>query len=93
MSSLFLWLYPSISWPEAPTLASADSSSYVVAAGTPGPSVQKGSSTLPGLLCPQMEEERLSTIDRDNHLLLEKVATIMRTRGRTDGRNDTTQRR
>ncbi|XP_004858537.1 uncharacterized protein C17orf105 homolog [Heterocephalus glaber] len=38
----------------------------------------------------KMEEERISTIDRDNRLLLEKVATIMRTRGQTDCQNDST---
>ncbi|XP_064412858.1 sperm axonemal maintenance protein CFAP97D1-like isoform X1 [Latimeria chalumnae] len=36
----------------------------------------------------KLEEERLSTIDRDNHLLLEKMSCIMRTRGRIDNRND-----
>ncbi|KAM5278711.1 uncharacterized protein CFAP97D2 isoform 1-T1 [Hipposideros larvatus] len=41
----------------------------------------------------KLEEERLSVIDRDNCLLLEKVSCIMRTRGQTDNRNDYTHRR
>ncbi|CAG5116833.1 unnamed protein product [Candidula unifasciata] len=36
----------------------------------------------------QLEEERLSTIERDNRLLLEKMSYIMRTRGRVDNRNN-----
>ncbi|XP_064639059.1 sperm axonemal maintenance protein CFAP97D1-like [Lineus longissimus] len=36
----------------------------------------------------QLEEERLATIERDNRILLEKMAYIMRTRGRIDNRND-----
>ncbi|XP_045139752.1 uncharacterized protein CFAP97D2 [Echinops telfairi] len=36
----------------------------------------------------KLEEERLSIIDRDNRLLLEKIAYIMRTKGQTDNRND-----
>ncbi|XP_040192309.1 uncharacterized protein CFAP97D2 isoform X2 [Rana temporaria] len=35
----------------------------------------------------KLEEERLSTIERDNHLLLEKMSTIMRTKGRLDNKN------
>lgn len=44
-------------------------------------------------VCPQLEEERLSVIDRDNYLLLEKISCIMRTRGQMDNRNDYTHRR
>ncbi|XP_036314766.2 uncharacterized protein CFAP97D2 [Pipistrellus kuhlii] len=40
----------------------------------------------------KLEEDRLSVIDRDNRLLLEKVACIMRTRGQTDSRDDYTHR-
>jgi E3 ubiquitin-protein ligase TRIP12 len=40
-----------------------------------------------------LEEERLSVIDRDNRLLLEKVASVMRTRGQTDSRSNFTHRR
>ncbi|XP_039250546.2 sperm axonemal maintenance protein CFAP97D1-like [Styela clava] len=36
----------------------------------------------------QLEEERLSTIERDNRILLEKMSFVMRTRGRVDNRND-----
>ncbi|XP_075446573.1 uncharacterized protein CFAP97D2 [Ascaphus truei] len=36
----------------------------------------------------KLEEERLSVIERDNHLLLEKMSTIMRTKGRIDNKND-----
>ncbi|ESO83783.1 hypothetical protein LOTGIDRAFT_76553, partial [Lottia gigantea] len=36
----------------------------------------------------QLEEERLTTIERDNRILLEKMAYIMRTRGRIDNKND-----
>jgi len=35
----------------------------------------------------QLEEERMSTIERDNRLLLEKMSQIIRTRGRVDNRN------
>ena len=35
-----------------------------------------------GSLCPQMEEERLSIIDRNNYLLLQRVASAMKTRDR-----------
>ncbi|XP_055100999.2 uncharacterized protein CFAP97D2 isoform X3 [Symphalangus syndactylus] len=41
----------------------------------------------------KLEEERLSVIERDNRLLLEKVASVMRTRGQTDSKNDSTHRR
>nr|KAF6427282.1 CFAP97 domain containing 2 [Rousettus aegyptiacus] len=40
----------------------------------------------------KLEEERLSVIVRDNHLLLEKISCIMRTRGQTTNRNDYTHR-
>jgi hypothetical protein len=36
----------------------------------------------------QLEEERLATIERDNRILLEKMAHTMRTRGQIDNRND-----
>jgi len=36
----------------------------------------------------QLEEERMSTIERDNRILLEKMSLVMRTRGRVDNRND-----
>jgi E3 ubiquitin-protein ligase TRIP12 len=36
----------------------------------------------------QLEEEKMSTIERDNRILLEKMSHIMRTRGRVDNRND-----
>ncbi|XP_060237401.1 uncharacterized protein CFAP97D2 isoform X3 [Meriones unguiculatus] len=39
----------------------------------------------------KMEEERLSVIDRDNCLLLQRVASAMKTRRQTDGQNDLTQ--
>jgi len=35
----------------------------------------------------QLEEERMSTIERDNRLLLEKMSQIIRTKGRVDNRN------
>jgi len=35
----------------------------------------------------QIEEERMSTIERDNRLLLEKMSQIIRTRGRVDNKN------
>ncbi|XP_052018372.1 uncharacterized protein CFAP97D2 isoform X2 [Apodemus sylvaticus] len=41
----------------------------------------------------KMEEERLSVIDRNNYLLLQRVASAMKTRGQTDGQNNFTQRR
>ncbi|XP_015855263.3 uncharacterized protein CFAP97D2 isoform X2 [Peromyscus maniculatus bairdii] len=41
----------------------------------------------------KMEEERLSVINRDNCLLLQRVASAMRTRGQTDSRNHFTHRR
>nr|XP_004663486.1 uncharacterized protein CFAP97D2 [Jaculus jaculus] len=41
----------------------------------------------------KLEEEKLSTIDRDNHLLLERVASVMRTKEHTDSRNNSIQRR
>ncbi|XP_029388124.1 uncharacterized protein CFAP97D2 isoform X1 [Mus pahari] len=40
----------------------------------------------------KMEEERLSTIDRNNYLLLQRVASAMKTRGQSDGQNNFTQR-
>uniref|UniRef100_UPI00398E624A uncharacterized protein CFAP97D2-like n=1 Tax=Pristiophorus japonicus TaxID=55135 RepID=UPI00398E624A len=36
----------------------------------------------------KLEEERLSTIERDNQLLLNKMSTIMRTTGRIDNKNE-----
>ena len=36
----------------------------------------------------QLEEERLATIERDNRILLEKMAFIMRTTGRIDNFNN-----
>ncbi|XP_067841617.1 sperm axonemal maintenance protein CFAP97D1-like [Heptranchias perlo] len=36
----------------------------------------------------KIEEERLSTIERDNQILLEKMSAIMRTRGRIDNKNE-----
>lgn len=36
----------------------------------------------------QLEEDRLALIERDNRLLLEKMAYIMRTEGRIDNKND-----
>uniref|UniRef100_A0A8C0H5X6 CFAP97 domain containing 2 n=1 Tax=Chelonoidis abingdonii TaxID=106734 RepID=A0A8C0H5X6_CHEAB len=35
----------------------------------------------------KLEKERLSVIERDNHLLLEKMSCIMRTKGRIDNKN------
>uniref|UniRef100_A0A8C5MZQ4 Cilia- and flagella-associated protein 97 n=1 Tax=Leptobrachium leishanense TaxID=445787 RepID=A0A8C5MZQ4_9ANUR len=35
----------------------------------------------------KLEEERLSMIERDNRLLLDKMSTIMRTKGRVDNKN------
>ncbi|XP_031195007.1 uncharacterized protein CFAP97D2 isoform X3 [Mastomys coucha] len=40
----------------------------------------------------KMEEERLSIIDRNNYLLLQRVASAMKTRGQTNGPNNFTQR-
>ncbi|KAL2770512.1 uncharacterized protein WCI35_023550, partial [Daubentonia madagascariensis] len=40
----------------------------------------------------KLEQERLSIIERDNRLLLEKVAYVMRTRGQTDSRNNSMRR-
>jgi E3 ubiquitin-protein ligase TRIP12 len=36
----------------------------------------------------KLEEERLATIERDNRILLEKMAHTMRTRGQIDNRNE-----
>ncbi|XP_069828504.1 uncharacterized protein CFAP97D2 [Dendropsophus ebraccatus] len=36
----------------------------------------------------QLEEERLTVIERDNRLLLEKMSAIMRTKGRVDNTNN-----
>ncbi len=36
----------------------------------------------------KLEEERLATIERDNRILLEKMSTIMRTKGRVDNQNN-----
>ncbi|KAM3936125.1 uncharacterized protein CFAP97D2 [Leptodactylus fuscus] len=36
----------------------------------------------------KLEEERLSIIERDNRLLLEKMSAIMRTKGRIDNKNN-----
>ena len=41
----------------------------------------------------QMEEERLATVQRDNRILLEKMAHIMTTNARMDNRNDYKHRR
>ncbi|XP_039734679.1 uncharacterized protein CFAP97D2 isoform X3 [Pteropus medius] len=41
----------------------------------------------------KLEEERLSVIDRDNRLLLEKMSCIMRSKGQTTNRNDYAHRR
>ncbi|XP_040589442.1 uncharacterized protein CFAP97D2 isoform X3 [Mesocricetus auratus] len=40
----------------------------------------------------KMEEERLSIIDRENRLLLRRVASAMRTRGQMDSSNNVTYR-
>ncbi|XP_022089627.1 uncharacterized protein C17orf105 homolog [Acanthaster planci] len=40
----------------------------------------------------QVEEERLATIERDNRILLEKMCSIMRTRGRVDCENEYEQK-
>ncbi|CAM9611912.1 unnamed protein product [Bubo scandiacus] len=36
----------------------------------------------------KLEEDRLSIIEGDNHLLLEKVSSIVRTKGQIDNKND-----
>ncbi|KAE8625537.1 hypothetical protein XENTR_v10006313 [Xenopus tropicalis] len=36
----------------------------------------------------KLEEERLAVIERDNHLLLQKMSAIMRTKGRVDNKNE-----
>ncbi|KAM6098126.1 uncharacterized protein CFAP97D2 [Theristicus caerulescens] len=36
----------------------------------------------------KLEEDQLSAIKRDNHLLLEKISCIMRTKGQIDNKND-----
>ncbi|OCT95290.1 uncharacterized protein LOC108708418 [Xenopus laevis] len=36
----------------------------------------------------KLEEERLAVIERDNHLLLQKMSTIMKTKGRVDNKNE-----
>ncbi|XP_044143907.1 uncharacterized protein CFAP97D2 [Bufo gargarizans] len=36
----------------------------------------------------KLEEERLTIIERDNRLLLEKMSSIMRTKGRVDNKNN-----
>ena len=41
----------------------------------------------------QMEEERRGVVERDNGILLDKMARIMRTRGRVDNVNNYQQRR
>lgn len=41
----------------------------------------------------QMEEERRATVQRDNRILLEKMAHIMTTKGRMDNTNDYKHRR
>lgn len=41
----------------------------------------------------QMEEERRATVQRDNRILLEKMAHIMTTKGRMDNINDYKHRR
>ena len=41
----------------------------------------------------QMEEERQQKVRRDNQILLDKMAHIMRTRGSVDHRNNYQQRR
>ena len=41
----------------------------------------------------QMEEERHGVVERDNHILLDKMAHIMRTKGRVDNVNNYEQRR
>nr|XP_017195241.1 uncharacterized protein CFAP97D2 isoform X1 [Oryctolagus cuniculus] len=41
----------------------------------------------------KLEEERLSTIDRNNRLLLERVAHILKTRGQPGSRYDSTDTR
>uniref|UniRef100_W5K408 CFAP97 domain containing 2 n=1 Tax=Astyanax mexicanus TaxID=7994 RepID=W5K408_ASTMX len=41
----------------------------------------------------QLEEDRLSTIQRENHMLLDKINHIMKTTGRTDCKNDYVQKK
>ncbi|CAO2611525.1 Uncharacterized protein CFAP97D2 [Lemmus lemmus] len=41
----------------------------------------------------KVEEQRLSVIHRDNWLLLQRVASAMKTRGQTDSGNHSTHRR
>ena len=41
----------------------------------------------------QMEEERQAIVDRDNRILLEKMAHTMKTKGLVDNRNDYKHRR
>ena len=36
----------------------------------------------------KLEEEQMSKIQRENHMLLEKISHIMRTTGRIDNKND-----
>ncbi|KAL2081332.1 hypothetical protein ACEWY4_023185 [Coilia grayii] len=36
----------------------------------------------------KLKEDRISVIERDNHMLLEKISHIMRTTGRVDNKND-----
>ncbi|XP_063070621.1 uncharacterized protein cfap97d2 [Engraulis encrasicolus] len=36
----------------------------------------------------RLKEDRISVIERDNHILLEKISHIMRTTGRIDNKND-----
>ncbi|XP_007227834.2 sperm axonemal maintenance protein CFAP97D1 [Astyanax mexicanus] len=40
----------------------------------------------------KLEEDRLSTIQRENHMLLDKINHIMKTTGRTDCKNDYVQK-
>lgn len=54
---------------------------------------EDGPCVVEGFLCPQMEEDRLSIIEKDNYLLLQRVASAMKSRGQTDGQNNFTQRR
>ena len=41
----------------------------------------------------QVEEERQAIVDRDNRVLLEKMAQIMKKKGQVDNRNDYKHRR
>ncbi|XP_070607216.1 uncharacterized protein CFAP97D2 isoform X2 [Erythrolamprus reginae] len=36
----------------------------------------------------KLDQDRLSTIERDNHLLLKKISYIMKTEGRVDNKNE-----